>query len=235
MFVLHHSGVSIIRSEFRVGRQSMATCTSDTPATLMEWLTNGVVVESAMSTQSLDLTTQQVNDSIHNDVFICRVTREDGSIATQNFTVNIVGKWRVNNTLEAAARKANFISPLLVPAGSVMAVVSRSGTARAGMVYNLTCTVSKAVDGLTNPPTATWMSGTGLMPVSNGNGITPSTSSDGVSTMSTLTFVPLRTSHNGAYMCVGSLNSPARHTPLMPSVEEELLVQSNAILMNTIL
>ena len=70
----------------------MATCTSDTLATSMEWLTNGVVVESDMSTQTLDLIIPLVNDSIHNDVFICRVTREDGMIATQNFTVIVDGK-----------------------------------------------------------------------------------------------------------------------------------------------
>ena len=90
-FVFHHSGVSITRSQFTVGRPSIAVCISDTPATLMEWLTNGRVVESAMSTQTLDLIIPLVNDSVHNDVFICRVTRQVGGIATQNFTVDVVG------------------------------------------------------------------------------------------------------------------------------------------------
>ena len=106
-----------------------------------------------------------------------------------------------------------------------MAVVSRSGTAIAGMVYNLTCTVTK-VDGLINSPTASWTTGTGMMPVSNGNNITVATSSDVLSAVSTLTFDPLRTSHNGAYMCVGSLDSPALQMPLTAAVEEELSVQS---------
>ena len=105
------------------------------------------------------------------------------------------------------------------------AVVSMSGTARASMVYSLTCTVSK-VDGLANSPTASLVTSIGMMPVSSGNGITVSTSSDGTSAVSTLTFDPLRTSHNGAYICVGSLNSPALEMPLMPSDEEELTVQS---------
>ena len=95
------------------------------------------------------------------------------------------------------------------------------------MAYNLTCTVSKVVDGLVNSPTASWITSNGRMPVSDGNSITVSTSSDGMSAMSTLTFDPLRTSNNGAYMCVGSLSSPALQTPLMSSVEEELSVQSN--------
>ena len=83
--------MSITRSEFRVGRLSIAVCTSDAPATRMEWLTNGRVVESALSTQSLDLIIPLVNDSIHDDIFICRVTREGGRIATQNFTADVVG------------------------------------------------------------------------------------------------------------------------------------------------
>ena len=67
----------------------------------MEWLTNGRVVESATSTQTLHLTIPLVNDSIHNDVFVCRVVREIGRIATQNFTVDVVGMWRMNAILEA--------------------------------------------------------------------------------------------------------------------------------------
>ena len=83
--------MSITRSQFTIGRPSSAVCTSDTLAARMEWLTNGVVVASAMSTQSLDLIILLVNDSIHNEVYICRVTREGGRIATQNFTVDVVG------------------------------------------------------------------------------------------------------------------------------------------------
>ena len=93
------------------------------------------------------------------------------------------------------------------------------------MVYNLTCTVSK-VDGLINSPTAAWTSGSGGMAVSNGNSITVSTYSDGTTTTSTLTFDPLRTSHNGAYMCIGSLNTPALQMPLTTSAVEEHRVQS---------
>ena len=112
-----------------------------------------------------------------------------------------------------------------VPLDSVTSTVSRSGTARAGMVYNLTCTVSKG-EGLLNFPTASWTTGSGGVAVSNGNSITISTSSNGTSTTSTLTFDPLRTSHNGAYMCVGSLNSPALQMPLTPSETENFAVQS---------
>ena len=46
------------------------------------------------------------------------------------------------------------------------------------------------------------------------------------SSISTLTFDPLRTSHNGIYSCVGTLTSPALDTQLMPSVVKTLYVQS---------
>ena len=96
--MLLHLGVSIIGDQFTVGQQATAKCFSDAPATRMEWLTNGVVVESAASTQQLDLLFSLVNDSIHNQVYTCMVTREtDGMTATQNFTINIDGKYFWNN------------------------------------------------------------------------------------------------------------------------------------------
>ena len=91
-------GVAIVRDRFIVGQRATARCSSDAPAMTMEWLTNGVVVESAASTQQLDLVFSLVNDSIHKQVYTCRVTREvDGMTATQNFTVTIDGKGFWNN------------------------------------------------------------------------------------------------------------------------------------------
>ena len=113
---------------------------------------------------------------------------------------------------------------LLVPPTALAASVSRSGTARAGMTYNLTCTVSKTVDGLINSPTATWTAWG--EEVTNGDGIAVSTMTNDTASISTLTFDPLRTSHNGIYSCVGTLTSPALDTPLMPSTVETLSVQS---------
>ena len=86
------TGVSITRDPFNVGQSATARCKSDTPATLIEWLNDGVVVESATSTQQLDLVFSLVNDSIHNQVYICRVTREGEIPATQNFSVKVDGK-----------------------------------------------------------------------------------------------------------------------------------------------
>ena len=105
--------------------------------------------------------------------------------------------------------------------------MSSSGTARAGIVYNLTCTVSKTVNGLANSPIAIWTIG-GVV-ITNGNGITVTTMATNKSSISTLTFIPLRTSHGEQYSCEGMLTSPALDEPLMPSMIVELGVQSKLL------
>ena len=91
-------GVFIVRDEFSVGESATASCKSDTPASMIEWLRDGIVVESAAFTgiQELDLVFSPVNDSVHAQVYVCRVTRDGGSgmtvIAVQNFTANVDGK-----------------------------------------------------------------------------------------------------------------------------------------------
>jgi hypothetical protein len=89
------------------------------------------------------------------------------------------------------------------------------------MVYSLTCTVSKTVDGLSNTPTATWTT-TGGVTVTNGNGITVFNETSA----STLAFDLLRTSHDGRYSCDGTLTSPALEAELVRSTVERLFVQS---------
>ena len=63
---------------------------------MIEWLRDGVVVESEASTgiQELDLVFSPVNDSIHNQLYVCRVMRvanETNVTAVQKFTVDVVG------------------------------------------------------------------------------------------------------------------------------------------------
>ena len=212
--------MSIQRDQFIIGGSATVTCKSDTQATRMEWLIDGVVLESATSTQQLDLFFPLVNDSIHNQDYTCRVTREAGMTATQNFTVKVDGK--IFCTFPCLQFMYLSIIPP-VPSGAVRASVSRSGTARAGMIYSLTCTVSK-ISGFVNSPTATWT--TGGVAVSNGSDISVSSTSSDTSSSSTLTFDPLRTSHGNMYSCDGSLNSPALEEPLITSTTVILSVQS---------
>ena len=85
--------MSIARDRFIVGGSVTVRCKSDTLATRIEWLTDGVVLaESATSTQQLDLVFPLVTDSIHNQDYTCRVIREGGMTAIQNFTVKVDGK-----------------------------------------------------------------------------------------------------------------------------------------------
>ena len=112
----------------------------------------------------------------------------------------------------------------IVPPDAITATVSSSGTATAGMVYSLTCNVSKTVGGLTNTPTATWT--TGGVAVTNGNGITVNGTTGDTTVTSTLTFDPLRTSHEGSFVCSGTLTSQALDTALMPSTMENLEIRS---------
>ena len=88
------AGVSIVRDKFRVGEGATARCFSDVSASRIEWLNNGVVMASTTnsSTQQLDLVFSLVNDSIHNQVFICRVTGTDLEELRQNFTVKVNGR-----------------------------------------------------------------------------------------------------------------------------------------------
>ena len=112
-----------------------------------------------------------------------------------------------------------------VPPDAITATVSNSsGTATAGMAYSLTCTVSKIVGGLTDSPTATWT--TGEVAVTNGSGITVKDTTGDITVTSTLTFDPLQTSHEGSFVCTGTLTSPALDTALMPSATENLEIQS---------
>ena len=92
MIIIVYTGVSIARDPFILGQSATASCTSDTPATRLEWLSEGEVVANALSTQTLPLLFSLVNDSIHEQVYVCRVTRGGGMVVTQNFTVQVIGK-----------------------------------------------------------------------------------------------------------------------------------------------
>ena len=71
----------------------MITCRSDTATERIEWLTQErtVIVYRSRVTE-LNLTFIPVNDSIHGQVYICRVIRNDGDTPEQNFTMNVEGK-----------------------------------------------------------------------------------------------------------------------------------------------
>ena len=72
----------------------------------------------------------------------------------------------------------------------------------------LKCTVNEVIMGLTNTPSAQWMTTTGL-----GDDITINeTIIDEMTTTVTLSFSSLHTTHAGEYMCQGTLELPATMT-----------------------
>ena len=95
---MFYAGVFIIRDQFSLGQSATASCKSDAPALRIEWLRDGVVVNSSTSIriQELELIFFPVNDSIHNQIYVCKVTKDGGNgmqvTVLQNFTVNIDGK-----------------------------------------------------------------------------------------------------------------------------------------------
>ena len=80
-----------MHDQLNIGASATASCFSDTPATRMEWLQNGVVIASDTSTQQLDLAFSPVSDSIHNQLYVCRVTRQAEAQAEHNFTAIVDG------------------------------------------------------------------------------------------------------------------------------------------------
>ena len=90
--------------------------------------------------------------------------------------------------------------------------VSETGPVEAGNEdLTLKCTVNEVIMGLTNTPSAQWMTTTGL--VITGDDITKSeTMIDERTTTVTLSFSSLRTSHAGEYICRGTLDLPATVT-----------------------
>ena len=66
-------------------------CTSDVSANQIEWLDGDMtVVARVTSMDQLDLTFNSVNDSIHNSVYTCRVTRGE-AMNEDSVTIDVTG------------------------------------------------------------------------------------------------------------------------------------------------
>ena len=86
----------------------------------------------------------------------------------------------------------------------------------------LTCTVNEVIDGLTNIPSAQWMTTSGL--VTSGDDDITITVIDDSMTIVTLSFISLHTSHAGQYMCQGILDSPATLNDIITSIPANVTV-----------
>ena len=78
---------------YTVGSDASITCRSDTDTERIEWLTyeRAIIVFESNATH-LDLLFTPVNDSIHGQVYTCRVIRNHRDMPEQNFTMNVKGK-----------------------------------------------------------------------------------------------------------------------------------------------
>ena len=85
--------MTLLSGPFIVGMSATLTCTSDVSANRIEWLdSERRVVAMTTAMDQLDLTFNPVNDSIHNSVYTCRVTKGDEMVAEQTITVDVTGK-----------------------------------------------------------------------------------------------------------------------------------------------
>ena len=89
-------------------------------------------------------------------------------------------------------------------------VASEEDPVEAGTAgLTLTCTVSKAISGLSNMPSAHWSMVSGGRVISGEDNITTVTSRNTTTVTVALTFSSLHTSHAEQYTCHGTLVSPA--------------------------
>ena len=89
-------------------------------------------------------------------------------------------------------------------------VVSEEDQVEAGSAgLTLTCTVSEAISGLTDMPSAHWSMVSGGRVISGEDNITTETTRNTTAVTVALTFSSLHTSHAGQYTCQGTLVSPA--------------------------
>ena len=92
----------------------------------------------------------------------------------------------------------------------------------AGEEFQLTCSVS-VVEYLITQPTVQWSGGS----VDSGNGVTESdTTVSGVTSMRTLTFSPLHTSHGAEYTCQADISIASISLMRSASESRDIIVQS---------
>ena len=91
----------------------------------------------------------------------------------------------------------------------------------AGSEFNLTCTVSEVISGLTNMPTAAWLDSNNMVIKQDMTVLR----SDNVSS-AFLRFNPLRTSLQQRYTCSGSIVSQALTNPVRITTDSTFIIES---------
>ena len=213
---------------FVVGSAAIVTCSSDLgTADRIEWRSReGRVLVSRDSVQQIDLVFDPVSDSLHDSNITCFVTRDvNQTVSNQTLPISVRG----GCVQYDACSDWLYTMLLAVPSDPISARVNSSGSNVAGSEFTITCIVSEVISGLVAMPTAMWLSVDGR-PVMPGNDISIATPppSDRVA-ITTLTFNPLRTSHDGEYTCSGTITSPAQEGTIAVSERGDVSVQSKQL------
>jgi len=111
--------------------------------------------------------------------------------------------------------------------------ISVEGTPIAGQQYSLNCNITKIRSGLSNSFTVTaqWMDSNGQSVISTDGSIRETTTNTDQSTIHTITFSPLRTSHGGQYTCRGSAQSSLLVKATTVSITQNVTVTSKGYAM----
>jgi hypothetical protein len=183
-----------------VGQSGTISCRTNVGVSSIEWRNQSTMLASSSSDNLtlLEYTFPLVTDDLHGQQYTCTAVAGD---TMYRETVSLVVKLP-ENPITVTASVTDVGSPLAGKPGPT-----------------LTCRVHVTTAGLTNTPSAVWMNVSG--PVVSGNGVTVTeTVVNGTTTISTLSFSPLYTSHAGLYHCMGSLESPPANvsipTPPIP-------------------
>ena len=87
------SRVNFSNDVFYVGSSEYVTCSSDLDVTSIEWLYEGAVVASS-STGSVQLTFDPVTETIHQRVYICRISTVHNGIVEYNATIFVTSEYQ---------------------------------------------------------------------------------------------------------------------------------------------
>ena len=109
-----------------------------------------------------------------------------------------------------------------------MATIESMGAGTAGEEYQLICTV-EVVEGLVVQPTVAWLDPTNQT-ASQSNITVGTAQRNGVNTILTLTFTPLRTSHMGQYTCQAIVNIQEVSIDVMGMQTFDIIVASKYLL-----
>ena len=96
--------VAISTSQFEINSPAQAVCTTTLDGVAnIAWLKDGVVVIEGGALTSLDLVFSVVNDSIHGNIYTCRVTLTNGVIHRENITISVDCKIKINDVLKLSS------------------------------------------------------------------------------------------------------------------------------------